>query len=506
MSTRLSKSTFLKGQQCEKALFLLKNHPELRDEISDRQQAIFDQGNEVGILAQGLFPGGINPSTSLPKDYNKCITDTQKLIANGTNVIYEAGFLHDDVHCFLDILVRGDDGWHAYEVKSSTQIHPVNYWDAALQFRVMTGSGLDVADISIVHINNQYERMGELDIQQLFTIEDVTPEVEDLQTEVEAKLKQLKAMLRAGQIPAIDIGPHCFDPYECDFRGECWKHIPAYSIFNISGMRGHRKWELYDQGIVKLEDIPPAAPLNDKEWQQVRAELDQTTHINKKEITVFLNNLNYPLYYLDFESFNAAIPGYDHCKPYQQVVFQYSLHIQNAKGETLSHKDFLANPKSTIDNAESTIDNFPLPNPRIQFIDHLINDLDNHGNIIVFNKAFEETRLNEIARDFPQYAADIDKITPRMVDLMKPFRSRHYYTPGMHGSYSIKKILPALLPGFSYDDLEIGDGGSASLAFGQLYNEKDPEKIHELRKNLLAYCKMDTLAMVEILGVLEGVK
>ncbi len=490
MSIRLSKSTFIKGLQCEKALYLLKFQPQLRDKISAQQQAIFDQGTNVGELAQELFPGGINPGTSLPKNYNKCIADTQELINNGTGVIYEAGFMHDDVHCFMDILVKMDDGWHAYEVKSSTQVHPVNYWDAAIQYRVMAGTGLNIVSISIVHINNQYVRMGELDVHQLFAIEDVTSNVMDLQEDVSAKLKQLKAMLASGQVPDIDIGPHCFDPYDCDFRGECWKHIPEYSIFNIAVMQGHKKWELYRQGIIRLEDIPADAPLNGKEWQQVHAELNQTITINDVAIKDFLSELTSPLYYLDFETYNAAVPMFDHCRPYQQMLFQYSLHIQSAIGEEIVHKEFLADTDG---------------DPRIPFVEHLIKDIGSGGDIVVFNQAFEKTRLKEIARDFPQYALEIEDIIFRLVDLMRPFQSRQYYDPGQRGSYSIKKVLPSLVPGFSYDGLDISDGGSASIAFRQLYHEKDAEKIRELRKNLLAYCKMDTKAMVEIMGVLGEV-
>jgi hypothetical protein len=490
MNIRLSKSTFLKGLQCEKALYLLKHYPELRDEISPQQQAIFDQGTDVGDLARNLFPGGINPSTSLPRDYNKCIADTQKLIDNGTEVIYEAGFLYDDVHCFMDILVKKEDGWHAFEVKSSTGVHDVYYRDAAIQYYVLSGTGLDLASISIVHINNQYVRNGDIDVHQLFNAVDVTAEVIDLQDEVKAKLIQFKAMLARDREPVIDIGPHCSNPYPCDFGGHCWKHIPEYSIFDIANMRGDKKWKLYERGILTLEDIPEDAPLSSKEWQQVKAELDHSTSIDKPGIRSFLADLKYPLYYLDFESMNPAVPLFDNSRPYQQICFQYSLHIQeNPGGETI-HREFLADADG---------------DPRIPFIEQLIKDLEGEGNVLVYHQAFEIPRLKEIARDFPQYAIEIEDIINRIVDLIIPFRSRQYYVPELKGSYSIKDVLPALVPGFSYDGLEIADGGTASIAFRSLYSEKDAEKVNAVRENLLEYCKMDTLAMVEIMGVLEKV-
>jgi len=490
MNIRLSKSTFLKGLQCEKALYLLKHQPELRDEISPQQQAIFDQGTDVGDLARNLFPGGINPSTSLPRDYNKCITDTQQLIDQGTEVIYEAGFLYDDVHCFMDILVKKEDGWHAYEVKSSTSVHEVNVWDAAIQYYILKGSGLDVASISIVHLNNQYVKMGDIDVQQLFSAVDVTENVIDLQEEIAEKLIRLKSMLKQEQVPAIDIGPHCSNPYPCDFGGHCWKHIPEYSIFDIANMRGNKKWELYGRGILALEDIPEDAPLSSKEWQQVRAELEQLASIDAPGIRSFIKGLKYPLYYLDFESMNPAVPLFDNSRPYQQICFQYSLHIQHEPGGETIHKEFLADADG---------------DPRIPFIEQLIRDLDGEGDVLVYHQAFEIPRLREIARDFPQYALEIEEIINRIVDLIIPFRSRQYYVPEQRGSYSIKHVLPALVPGFSYDGLEIADGGTASIAFRNLYGEKEAEKVKAIRENLLKYCKMDTLAMVEIMGVLEKV-
>lgn len=263
----------------------------------------------------------------MPLDYDKCILQTQELIKNGVKVIYEAGFLHDDVHCFVDLLVKRKDGWHAYEVKSSTNIHNVNYADAALQYWVMCGAGLYLASMNLVHINNSYVKNGPLDIHHLFIDHDVTSIVIGAQKDISQKITELKQLLQGGNVPDVDIGPHCTDPYECDFRSECWKHISEYSIFNIAGMRGKKKWDLYERGYIQLKDIPSDAPLNDKEWQQVNSELNNTTHLDKLAINSFLNKLVYPLYYLDFESSQSAIPLWDNSRPYQQIVFQYSLYV-----------------------------------------------------------------------------------------------------------------------------------------------------------------------------------
>jgi len=453
------------------------------------QQAIFSQGHEVGRLAQQLFPGGIDAGIHVPERYQLSIKMTSELIQNGAPVTYEAGFSVDDLHCFIDILVRDGNQWKAYEVKSSTQVKPVNLLDAAFQFHVMTMSGLKISDISLVVLNTAYERNGEIDIHRLFRIESVYQQVLKLQDQVKQNIEDFFFTLQAPLEPVIEIGPHCSDPYDCDFHGYCWKHIPGYSIFNISRLSADKKWELYKKGILKFEDIPPEFKLNNSQWQQVMAELKGETHINKAAVRRFLDDLEYPLYFLDFESFQPPVPLFDHSRPYQQIVFQYSLHVMGSKDAVLKHRSFLAEANGQ--------------DPRIPFIKQLIEDIGKNGDILVFNRAFEAGRLKEIASAFPNFQFPVSSFINRLKDLMLIFQNRHYYLPEMKGSYSIKQVLPALVPGFSYENLAIADGGSASHAFMSLQGETDPEKIRETRENLLEYCKLDTLAMVEILKVLN---
>lgn len=492
MPPTLSKSTFLRGMRCAKSLYLNWHNPELKDPVSPMQQAIFSQGHVVGRLAQQLFPGGVDAGIYVPDQYQKSIDLTAELIGNGTAVIYEAGFNFEGLHCFIDILVRDGGRWKAYEVKSSTQVKPVNILDAAFQYYVMTRCGLDLSEISLVVLNNSYERRGDLDISQLFRIEPLTSQVRKLQGKVHQKAADFLAILNLDETPETDIGPHCTDPYECDFRGHCWRHIPDYSIFNISQLGADKKWELYKRGILRFEDIPPGFNLNDRQWQQVVSELKGDLQINIPVIKRFLDSLTYPLYFVDFESFQPSIPLFDHSRPYQQIVFQYSLHIQESVDAELKHKSFLAESDGS--------------DPRLPFIRQLIADIGEQGDILVFNRSFEASRLNEIAATFPEFKFPISNITSRIKDLMEIFQKRYYYVPEMKGSYSIKQVLPALVPGFSYKELAIGDGGSASHAFMSLVSETDGDKIRTTRENLLEYCKLDTMAMVEILKVLQKLK
>jgi hypothetical protein len=486
----LSKSSFIRGLQCHKSLYLKKYHPELEDKVSDYKQAIFDKGTNVGILAHQLFPGGADLGKYIPADFNKVFTETSRLISAGHTVIYEAGFSHNSNICFVDILTKKDRKWCAYEVKGSTSVSDVYLWDTAFQYHVITSSGIELEDISVILLNNQYIRKGELDISQLFTVVSVFKDVQSMQDAVKDNINRMQIALNSDSVPGIDIGPQCSNPYDCSFMGHCWQNIPDYSVFNVSRLSKDKAFDLYRQGIVEIKDIPDDYPLNQSQQLQVIAEKTGISCIDKDQIREFVRALKYPLGFLDFETFQPPVPMFDESRPYQQLTFQYSLHHLDKMNGTLTHKEFLAETYG---------------DPRIAVIEQLIDDLDKTGDIVVYNKAFEVTRLKEIARDFQVYKDRIDMIIERIVDLMLPFSGKQYYSPAMKGSYSIKVVLPALVPGFSYDDLNINKGDMASLAFERLYSETDENIIREVRKDLLAYCKLDTLAMVEILKVLQNI-
>ena len=483
----ISKSSFIKGIQCDKQLYLYKYHYDWMDEVSESQQLIFDRGHDVGELAQKLFPGGIK-ATEDPKKPSQAIQITNELIESGAKVIYEAAFGFDEVLVIADIIVWDGKQWNIYEVKSSTKISDTYYLDAAIQYYVISNC-LNVNDISIVYINNQYVRNGELELAKLFNIESVKDNVSKQQDFIISELRRLKEVLEGKEIPEIDIGPQCSDPYQCSFWGFCWKNIPDYSIFNIAGLKGGKKFELYGGGYIKLEDVPEDYPLRQSQRIQIDSHIRNTSVIDKDKISEFLTSINYPVYYMDFETFMPAIPMFDRTRPYQQIPFQYSLHYQKNPKSKVEHFEFLADAEG---------------DPREPFLKKLLNDTDGPGIILVYNKAFEITRLNELATDFPKYAKAVDERIGRIVDLMLPFQKKYYYMPEMKGLYSIKSVLPALVPVLSYEEMAIADGGTASAAFESLYYEEDIFKVEEIRKNLLRYCGMDTMAMVEILNVLRG--
>jgi len=480
----LSKSLILKGMQCSKALYLQKNPPDFEFPLQPNLEAKFRSGHEVGILAQQLFPSGIEvPFDGL--SVSEQIAQTRQLIDSGVEVLYEASFDYDGIFVKVDILVKDGDAWQIHEVKMSTLVKDINLDDVAIQYYVLTQRGLPVSGVYLVHINNKYVRQGNIDVQDLFAGEDVLEEVVARQSDQPKIIAALRTVLQAGEEPQIDIGLHCSDPYDCDFIPYCWQHIPENSIFDLKG-RGIRKFDYYQRGIIRFEDIP-LSDLNKSQRQQVEATLNQTDSINSKAVAEFLDTLWYPLYHLDFETFITPIPKFDGTHPYQQVPFQFSLHVQREAGVEPQHFEFLVEAIS---------------DPRRELIERLLELIPEDGCVLTYNQTFEKGVLRELANHFPDLAEDIEKRVENVCDLMVPFRRRDIYRWPMCGSYSIKKVLPAMIPDLSYSGMEIADGMAAMQAYHDMCALKDEGELKKLRLAMLEYCRLDTLGMVHILGEL----
>ncbi|MDH3999452.1 MAG: DUF2779 domain-containing protein, partial [Desulfuromonadales bacterium] len=320
---------------------------------------------------------------------------------------------------------------------------------------------------------------------QLFAAEDVLEEAVMRQLKLPQQVAALRKML-ANHEPDIDIGPHCTSPYECDFIPYCWRHIPKNSIFDLKG-RGIKKFDYYDQGIIRFEDLS-LDDLNKAQRSQVEATLNQQDSVNKVGIKAFLDTLWYPLCHLDFETFDTPIPPFDGVRPYQKIPFQYSLHIQASAGAEPTHTEYLVKPGH---------------DPRRQLAERLLAETPDDACVLTYNQAFEKSVLKNLAELFPDLAAALLARVENVRDLMAPFRKRDLYRWQMHGSYSIKAVLPALVPDLSYEGMDVADGMAAMRAYHEMCALNDPVALAELRRGLLEYCELDTLAMVRILGELE---
>jgi hypothetical protein len=481
----LSKSRYLSGLQCPKLLWVSVNEPNRLPPVDPATQYTFDQGHEVGKLAQQLFPGGIE----LPTDgFMANIKQTRDTLAL-RRPLFEAGFMAGRLFCRVDVLTPdGDDGWDITEVKSTTEVKEEQRQDIAFQRHVCTRAGLNIRHCCIMHINNRYIKQGELDPGKFFIIEDVTDSLDDYSAGLEDSIDEMLSCLE-GEEPGGIIGRRCNDPYDCGLQDECWAGLPDHHVMTLASGKKLGE-ELLRRGILAITEIPDDVPLNAKQRIQRNCLLCGKPHLNPAELKAFLKKLVLPLYFLDFESFQTAIPRYDGTRPYQQIPFQFSLHVYSGDGEPLSHRDYLADGPA---------------DPRPGLLNKLGEAIGTAGSVVAYNAAFESRLLQDAADAFPAHQPWIGDVLGRVVDLMAPFRGFLYYHPSQGGSYSIKKVLPALT-GISYDGLDIGEGSQASLMYMEsIFGAMDETERQEIRCNLETYCGQDTEGMVRIVEKLREI-
>ena len=482
----VSKSKFLWGSQCKKLLWYAYNAKDQIPEPGAAQRAIFDQGHEVGALAKSLYPGGIEVSAGVT-DFEHVLRQSLEA-AKARKPLFEAGFVYNGGFARVDILNPvGKDRWDIIEVKSSTKVKDVNLLDLAFQAFVYNGAGLRIRRCCLMHVNREYVRRGPIDPKKFFKLVDVTKDVSGLSREIEPQLEDMFRAIRRKQEPDIKIGPHCSDPYPCPLQEKCWSFLPPDSVFNLY-YGGKKCWRLLGDGIIRLSDIPDHVDLTDRQAIQRKVALTGQPHIDRKALVSFLKRLKYPVGYLDFETFSTAIPLFDGLRPYQQVPFQFSLHRQPAPGTKPEHQAFLADGRT---------------DPRPEFLNRLRGCIGDKGSVVVYNAKFEKGVLDALAEAFPKHAGWIDAVKARIVDLLEPFQSFDYYHPEQHGTASIKAVLPVLTE-HSYADLEIQEGGQASLEYLRVHFGDVPEaERRKVRDQLERYCGQDTEGMVWIVEVLR---
>lgn len=488
----LSKSLYIRGLQCKKSLWLKKKKPEVLQAPDENAQAVFDTGTSVGELACELFSGG--ERIEYTGDFNAQIAKTKELIERGVKVIYEATFCFEGILVMVDILCVSEDELVINEVKSSTSVKEVYIDDAAIQYYVLSSLGYNVGDVNIIHVDNSYVRGEKLELEKLFCAQSVTEQVKQKQADIPQILDKFEEILSQNSEPDIDIGAHCSNPYACDAWEYCWheqRGIPEYSVFDISRLRSDKKFDLYKNGVVKFSDIKDLGKFNASQQIQTKSEISQEQIVDKAAIAEFLGTLSYPLYYLDFETFQQAVPQFIGLRPYEQIPFQFSIHKDDGDGN-LKHFEFLS---------EAGAD------PRYELALNLIKFIPRDACVLAYNMSFEKGVIKRLAEIYPQISNELMAIHDNIKDLMAPFASKSYYHPKMRGSYSIKYVLPALVPEFesAYRDLNlIHHGGEAMQAYAAMIRMNEAQR-EAYKKALLEYCKLDTLAMVKVLEKLREV-
>lgn len=478
----LSKSRYLSGLQCHLRLWNSCFNRELASEVTPAQQALFGTGQEVGELATRLFPEGV----LIREDHfhhEEAVQTTRNIVQDpSVSTIFEAAFLYHDVRIRVDILKRLDNGqWNMIEVKSSTSVKDIHLPDVAIQYYVLKASGLNINRAFLLLINNQYVYDGSnFDLENFFSFYDVTDEVLSIQNEIPSSIDEQHQMLSAADAPLVQPSRHCNTPFICEFWEYCTKDMPAHWIFDLYGVSQKKFDELTGMNVEDIKDIPDAFNLTELQERMRKCVKNNETFISKR-LHAQLTDVEYPVHFLDFETVNPAIPRYANTSPYQVIPFQWSDHILYEDG-SLAHKEYLCDDDR---------------DPRDDFTRTLLHALGQKGTIFIYT-TYEKTIIERLAEYLPQYRDDLLRIPNRFKDLCAIIR-HYFYHPGFHGSFSLKFVLPVLVPEMRYDTLSIKDGSHASFEYlRMIHPDTVSEEKEKIKEDLLVYCSQDTLAMVRI--------
>ncbi|HKW41099.1 MAG TPA: DUF2779 domain-containing protein [Gemmatimonadales bacterium] len=482
---RLSKSRYLNGLQCHKQLWWRVHEPEAPELSPTRgQQNLFAQGREVGERARTHVPGG--ELIDLPfYQYDNKVAATREALQRDPPAIYEAWFLADETYVGVDILERTTRGHTVIEVKASNSRKPEHLPDAAVQVHVLRHGGLQVERAEVMHLNAECRYP---DLSNLFVREDVTAEVEAALIGVPDELAAQQRMLE-GPLPEVPIGEHCTKPHDCPFIPRCWPKLPDHHVSSLYRIDRRRALELEADGYATIYDLPSDLELTAIHARQVKA-VQTGRMVVERSLAGALAQFTPPLAFLDFETVSLAIPRWPGCRPWQQVPVQFSVH-GDERGRGLVHREWIA---------EGADD------PRPGLAAALVEACAGARKIVAYYASFERDCIRQLREVAPQHARELERIEKRLVDLLPAIRN-HLYHPDFGSGFSIKKTLPALVPGLSYSDLKVQDGETATVELQRLMLEGAQLPAEEravLRHALLAYCKRDTWAMVKLLEKLRS--
>ena len=459
----LTKTHFVLGQRCHKALYFNIFSPELANQSSNLELKLRHEGIEVGKYARSLYPDGILIDS---KDIETALKETQKNIIEGVLTLFEAAFRFDDVVIRTDILTRQsvNDPWKLYEVKATTyksndEARKEDFrQDIAIQVWVLQQSGITLDGAYLMHLNSECIYPN---LESLFIAKDYWPEITPLLTEMPMELEKLKEVLQNQALPNISIGPHCEQSQGCSFKDTCWNHIPKPSVFDIPNCR--QRWKHFEDGRIAVHHLSESDFQSSTHLRVLKCYQENQPFFDKQMACEILQQWEYPLSYFDIEAIAYPIPRYPNSRPYQNLPFQFSCHIQRDENSELEHYEFLHDENN---------------DPRLAFIQKMLEVIPQSGSIVVYHQTYEISRFKELARDFPEHAQAINDLIPRVVDLKKVIMDTVYY-PGFLGSFSIKKVAPVLLGDQAgYHHLEVGDGIEAMLAYQEMLNLS----AHDLKK------------------------
>ena len=489
----LSKSRVAAGLQCHKRLYLECYHYNEREKPDPARLALMESGRDVGRVARGRYAGGVE----IVQDHfhldeaeaaTKAAMKDPKVAA-----IYEAAISHDDIRIRVDVLARSGRGaWDLIEVKSSGGVKDEHLPDLAVQLMVAEGAGIPISRAGILHINKQYVWPGgPYDLEALFQFQDLTPESRGARDELRREIEAMRAPLWNMEPPDVPIGSQCDAPYRCPFYPSCHTEPASeHPIESLPRLTARLRRSFEEAGIEDIREIPEDFDGLSALQRRVRACVLAQAHYVSPELREVLATARFPIHFLDFETCNPALPVIPGTRPFQQTPFQWSDHVLEKNGD-LRHREYLH-----VDRTD----------PREKLAASLLESLGEEGSIVVYSD-FEERMIRELADALPAMSKRLlALLESRILDLHKVIHT-HYYHPGFQGSFSIKQVLPVVVPALSYDGLEIREGSQAALAFIDMTDPGQPRETRErLREGLLKYCHRDTEAMVRLYQTLREIE
>lgn len=488
----LSKSEYMQSLKHPALLWLKKHDKSKLPPVDAATQAMFDAGNAFEAYAEALFPEGVTIGFDNYASYKTQPRRTQDALNDGAHTIFQGRFIHQQMTFICDIVHKvGEKLLDLYEIKSSTSAKEEYIFDLAYQTMVLQDLGYEVRNIYVIHVNNEYVRKGNIDPEKITATTAVSEKVKEKLESTRKLATRAVKIMESREIP--DISPSharlkSLDEYMKVYRNLV--DVPEGSIYDLVSIGVEKIGELEKLGINMIVDIPDDFELTAKQLLQVEVTKSGETKIKKAEIKEFLNSFEYPLYFLDYETMMSAVPYFDGTRPYQQIPFQYSLHIIDEPGAEPRHSAYLHEDNSN-----------PAENLSKQLKDHI----GETGTVITWNMKFEKSCNITLGRLAPEYEKFYHELNGRIVDLMTPFSTGLYAHKDFKGSASIKNVLPVLVTKLSYKELEIQEGSSAQRLWMEavLDNKHDGDK-HKIIENLLEYCKLDSLAMLKIFDTLRG--
>lgn len=478
----VSKTSFIKFEQCRKAFYLYKNHPYLRDKISLEKQATFKRGHIVGELAQSLFPGGIDVSKQT-SNTEGAVALTKKLVLDLENVIYEAAFIYDQVLIYVDILVLEDGKYTAYEVKSSLKISEVYVLDACLQYYVLKNSLPSLNNFYLVTLNGDYTLKDQLEITKLFKKRSIKTDGEKNLEFFKHRINEANLTLEMNKVPDIPVGPHCFRPYHCDFMGTCWKDQNGEnSLFNLPFLSKDKIFELQAEGIRNIQQIKEDAVENPRIKKALKSIMEGKPEVERDHILDFISTVKEPFCAIDLEVWNPAIPQLQGTSPFSQLPFLYCIYHTD-------HQDHFL--------TEYAIDN------RKEFAEHLIRSTERYRSLLVYDKSLEDQVLNSLKRELPELSSELEIVRSKFTDISKIITDMHYYHPDFKNSFSLKTTCDALKLEVSYGT--VNSGMEAAHYFEVMRNSGDLIEKQELSERLIEYCMNDAKAAYLLFEFLKTV-